>query len=57
VQKELASLGKFQSLAFKGVGRGGEGVYEARSSSGAVECRIVLAPDGKIRGLNYRPLP
>jgi hypothetical protein len=57
MQKELASLGELRSLAFKSVGRAGEDVYEARFSGGAVECRIVLAPDGKIRGLNYRLLP
>jgi hypothetical protein len=40
-----------QSLTFKGVGPGGADIYEIKFEGGAVDWRIVMAPDGKVAGV------
>ena len=52
----IAKLGSLQSVTFKGVGPGGMDIYEVKFENGLTEWRIMMAPDGKIDGLNFRPL-
>jgi Domain of unknown function (DUF3471) len=56
-QNDFASLEELLSISFKGVGRGGEDIYDVQFANGITEWRIVLTPDGKIYGLSYRNLP
>jgi len=51
LKDSLARLGAVQSVASKGVGRGGADIYEVRFEHGAAECRISLAPHGKTQGM------
>ena len=50
----LARMGSVQAVTFKGVGPGGMDIYEVKFENGLTEWRIMLTPDGKIDGLNYR---
>jgi D-alanyl-D-alanine-carboxypeptidase/D-alanyl-D-alanine-endopeptidase len=53
----IASLGSLQSLNFKGVGPGGADIYQLKFDGGAVDCRIVLAADGKVASIGFRKMP
>jgi hypothetical protein len=53
----IASLGTLRSLAFKGVGPGGDDIYELKFDNGTVDWRISLTADGKISGIGFRKLP
>lgn len=53
----IASLGSMQSLTFKGVGPGGADIYEIKFDGGAIDWRIVMAPDGKVAGVGIRKMP
>jgi bla regulator protein blaR1 len=44
-------LGALQEITFRGVGRMGWDSYDVKFANGTVNCRIVLAPNGKIAGL------
>jgi hypothetical protein len=58
ILKIIQSEGKFQSLAFKGVGQDGLDVYDATFANGQLEWRIApLSADGKAEGRRFRPLP
>jgi CubicO group peptidase (beta-lactamase class C family) len=50
----IAGLGAMQSLTFKGVGPGGADIYELKFEGGAVDWRILMAPDGKVAGVGIR---
>jgi CubicO group peptidase (beta-lactamase class C family) len=54
-QKQIEPLGAIQSLTFKSVGPMGPDIYDVKFEKGALECRIWLAPDGKIDNVNFRP--
>jgi D-alanyl-D-alanine-carboxypeptidase/D-alanyl-D-alanine-endopeptidase len=57
VEGLIASLGALQSVTFKGVGPGGGDIYDIKFESGAVDWRIILAPDGKVASVGVRKLP
>jgi CubicO group peptidase (beta-lactamase class C family) len=57
LQAQVAPLGAIQSVAFKSVGPAGPDIYDVKFEKGALECRIWLAPDGKIEAANFRPAP
>ena len=52
----LVSLGAVKSVTFKGVERNGADVYMVEFEHGQTEWRIVMAPDGKIDTLGFRPM-
>jgi hypothetical protein len=43
-----------ESVTFKGVGPGGADIYEVKFEHGSSEWRIMLDPDGKVAGINFR---
>jgi D-alanyl-D-alanine-carboxypeptidase/D-alanyl-D-alanine-endopeptidase len=53
----IESFGALQSVAFKGVGPGGADIYRLEFNQASVECRILLAPDGKVAFGVIRQLP
>ena len=53
----IAGLGALQSLGFKGVGPGGADIYELKFEGGAIDWRILMAPDGKVAGVGIRKMP
>ena len=57
LQPWFASLGSLMSLKFASVDPQGADTYVAQFEHGAVECHIVMAPDGKIASAFVRPLP
>jgi CubicO group peptidase (beta-lactamase class C family) len=54
LQTAISEKGALQALTFKAVGPGGADVYDAKFEKGSLECRIWLAPDGKIDNFNAR---
>jgi hypothetical protein len=56
LQSSMVTLGKLQSVAFKGVGPGGADIYTCKFENGAVEYRIWLGTDGKLESANMRPV-
>jgi CubicO group peptidase (beta-lactamase class C family) len=54
LQSAIAEKGALQSLTFKAVGPAGPDIYDAKFDKGSLECRIWLAPDGKIDNFNAR---
>jgi hypothetical protein len=51
-----ASLSRGVSLSFlKGVGQGGEDLYEVKFEHGITAWRILLDADGKIDSVGFRP--
>jgi hypothetical protein len=52
----FASLGAVKSVTFKSVERNGADVYVVEFEHGSTEWRIIMAPDGKIDTLNFRPM-
>jgi CubicO group peptidase (beta-lactamase class C family) len=56
LQTDLNQLGAIQTMTFKGVGPAGPDIYLVKLENGSVECRIWMAKDGKVQGLNFAPL-
>jgi CubicO group peptidase (beta-lactamase class C family) len=54
LQAQVAPLGAIQSVTFKSVGPAGPDIYDVKFEKGTLECRIWLAPDGKIDAANFR---
>ncbi len=54
LQAAIGEKGTLQSLTFKAVGPAGPDIYDAKFEKGSLECRIWLAPDGKIDNFNAR---
>jgi cyanophycinase len=52
----LTGLGALKSVKFMGVERNGADIYHVEFEHGATEWRIIMAPDGKIDSLNFRPV-
>jgi hypothetical protein len=50
-------LGSLQEISFKGVGQMGWDAYDVKFANGTLNCRIVLAPNGKIAGLMMLAAP
>jgi CubicO group peptidase (beta-lactamase class C family) len=55
LQSDIAGLGKLTSVTFQRVGPAGPDIYLAQFEKGALECRIWMAPDGKIDNAGLRP--
>jgi hypothetical protein len=54
----MKTYGLVRSASFKGVGPGGADIYDVVFENGAMtEWRILLAADGKIEGVGFKPLP
>jgi hypothetical protein len=54
LQGQVTPLGAIQSVTFKSVGPAGPDIYDVKFEKGALECRIWLAPDGKVDAANFR---
>jgi CubicO group peptidase (beta-lactamase class C family) len=52
----LGNLGAIQSVTFKDVEKNGADVYDIKFEHGSTEWQIILAPDGIIDSLGFRPL-
>lgn len=52
----LGNLGAIQSVTFKDVDKNGADVYDIKFEHGSTEWQIILAPDGIINSLGFRPL-
>jgi hypothetical protein len=52
----ISQLGVVESVTFKGVGPAGADIYEVKFEHGSTEWRIMLDSDGKVAGINFRPL-
>lgn len=52
----LGNLGAIQSVTFKDVEKNGADVYDIKFEHGSTEWQIILAPDGTIARLGFRPL-
>lgn len=52
----FANLGAVKSVTFKSVEQSGADVYVVEFEHGSTEWRIMMAPDGKIDTLNFRPM-
>ena len=53
IQGQMKQLGAVKAMAFKGVGPGGSDIYQVKFENGELECRIMLASDGKIVLLGF----
>jgi CubicO group peptidase (beta-lactamase class C family) len=51
----FAKFGAVKSVTFKGVTENGADIYTVEFEHGSTEWHIVMAPDGKIENLNFRP--
>ncbi len=49
----IAQLGAVTSVAFQGVGQGGDDIYEVKFEHGSTEWRIILEPDGKVASVVF----
>ena len=52
----FANLGAVKSVTFKSVEQSGADVYVVEFEHGSTQWRIIMAPDGKIDMLNFRPM-
>jgi hypothetical protein len=52
----FANLGAIKSVTFKRVEKNGADVYEIDFEHGSTEWQIIMAPDGTIDSLGFRPL-
>lgn len=52
----LANLGAIKSVTFKRVDKNGANVYDIEFEHGSTECQILMAPDGTIDSVGFRPL-
>jgi len=55
LQATLVSLGKVESIFFRGVGPGGYDIYGVKFANGTAEFRLVLGADGKVDDVTFRP--
>jgi hypothetical protein len=51
----LKSLGAVESIFFRGVGPGGYDIYGVKFANGLAEVRLLLAGDGKVDDVQFRP--
>jgi hypothetical protein len=51
----LASLGKLESIFFRGVGPGGYDIYGVKFANGTAEFRLLMGADGKVDDVTFRP--
>jgi CubicO group peptidase (beta-lactamase class C family) len=56
LQSMIVGLGALQSVDFKGVGPGGNDIYQVKFDKGALEWRIGLGADGKTENALVRPV-
>lgn len=56
LQTLITEQGPIQSVSFREVGPAGRDVYLVKGENGSLECRIWLAPDGKVASVNFRRL-
>lgn len=56
LESSAKQFGALVELKFTGVGPGGMDIYNVKFENGSLEYRIALGPDGKIEGLNARPV-
>jgi RNA polymerase-interacting CarD/CdnL/TRCF family regulator len=56
VKALFAGMGAVKSVTFKSVEQSGADVYVVEFEHGSTEWRIILAPDGKIDMLGFRPI-
>jgi bla regulator protein blaR1 len=55
LQATLTSLGKVESIFFRGVGPGGYDIYGVKFANGTAEFRLALGADGKVDDVLFRP--
>jgi DNA-binding transcriptional MerR regulator len=55
IKQLLASIGPLQNIRFKGVEREWD-VYEVNFANGGIQWKISMQPDGKVAGLDIKPL-
>ncbi|MGA7807955.1 M56 family metallopeptidase [Bradyrhizobium sp.] len=55
LQAMLKTLGTVESIFFRGVGPGGYDIYGVKFANGSAEFRILLAQDGKVDDVLFRP--
>ena len=55
LQSMFVGMGPLQSVSFKGVGPGGDDIYQVKFDKGSLDYRIWLGPDGKTEGAIVRP--
>lgn len=51
----LTALGALESIFFRGVGPGGYDIYGAKFANGFAEFRLLMAADGRIEDMVFRP--
>jgi beta-lactamase regulating signal transducer with metallopeptidase domain len=51
----LTALGDVESIFFRGVGPGGYDIYGVKFANGLGEFRLLIAPDGTVEDLLFRP--
>jgi hypothetical protein len=56
LQSTASQLGAVQSVTFKSVGPGGMDIFEVKFEHGSMETRISLDAEGKVAGMNFRPM-
>jgi D-alanyl-D-alanine-carboxypeptidase/D-alanyl-D-alanine-endopeptidase len=52
----IMQFGALQSVTFKGVGAGGDDIYEVKFEHATTEWKLSLSRDGKTQNINFRPL-
>ncbi|HWL18637.1 MAG TPA: M56 family metallopeptidase [Bradyrhizobium sp.] len=55
LQAMLKALGPVESIFFRGVGPGGYDIYGVKFANGSAEFRLLLATDGKVDDVLFRP--
>ena len=56
LRSTTSQLGVVQSVTFKSVGPGGMDIFEVKFEHGSMEIRIALDAEGKVAGMNFRPM-
>jgi phosphoribosylaminoimidazole-succinocarboxamide synthase len=56
LQSATSQLGAVQSVTFKSVGPGGMDIFDVKFEHGSMETRISLDAEGKVAGMNFRPM-
>jgi hypothetical protein len=57
ISRRFAAVGPLQSVSFVGVSSSGWDIYAANFDNGTSICRILMAPDGKVSGLQLQWWP
>jgi beta-lactamase regulating signal transducer with metallopeptidase domain len=55
LQTTLLSLGKVESIFFRGVGPGGYDIYGVKFANGSAEFRVLLGADDKVEDVLFQP--